>query len=58
MQEINFSENDIDAIYKYLALTIDSMKTEDIELWLGILDKIDPDYKNYEDDEIDDDPEP
>jgi hypothetical protein len=38
------TEEEIDAIYKYIAMTIDEMSDEEQLMWLNILEKLDPEF--------------
>jgi hypothetical protein len=55
INEIEITKDEIDAIYYFLSLFKDSMTDEELVLWDSILEKKDPDYNTYEDnEEIDD----
>jgi len=51
MTEKQPTEEEIDAVYKYIALTIDEMSDDEQLLWLEILEKIDPEFNLEEDDD-------
>lgn len=38
------SEEELDAIYKYISMTIDEMTDQEQLFWLEILEKLDPEF--------------
>ncbi len=41
------SESQLDALYFYLEMNTDSMSEEELELWKGILEKLDSKFYEY-----------
>ncbi len=46
-KEVEIKEGDLDALYFYVEMNLDSMDEKEKEFWLEILQKIDKDF--YED---------
>jgi succinate dehydrogenase flavin-adding protein (antitoxin of CptAB toxin-antitoxin module) len=52
MQQQQFlSEDELDAIYKYLAISIDDMPEEEKNMWQKLLEQVDPDFDDMDDEE-------
>ena len=52
-QQQIISEEQLDAIYKYLAITYDQMDDEEQKFWTAILMENDPDFDDIETEEFD-----
>jgi hypothetical protein len=55
MQQQKITEDELDAIYKYLSISFDEMSNEERKMWTLILSICDPEFDDIddEDNEID-----
>jgi len=54
VNDIEINNNDIEAIYYYISLFHESMTDEELVMWDSILEKKDPEYNTYDDEETND----
>ena len=48
-EKIEITEEQLDAIYKYLAIMYDDMSDEEKLMWISILEQYDPGFEDTED---------
>jgi len=51
MQQKQLTENELDAIYKYLSLMYENMNDQEKLLWTSILSQYDPEFDDIGDDD-------
>jgi len=49
--DLNLTDIDIDGIYKYLSISMDTMDNQELLMWISILEKYDPEYTDTQEDE-------
>ena len=54
-EKIEITEEQLDAIYKYLAILYDDMSDEEKLMWISILEQYDPEFEDMEDENDDND---
>lgn len=53
LKDLSIDEKDLDGIYAYLAMFNDDLTTQEKAFWSVILEKFDPEYNDYDEEDND-----